>query len=49
LEMCSSKSCFHGAGGSAAVEGAVVDMVRTKRESRPVATREAMVADLRVL
>jgi hypothetical protein len=44
LEMCSWKSCFHGAGGSADAEGAVVDMVRRKRERRWVAMREAMMA-----
>lgn len=44
--MCSWKSCFHGAGGRAVAEGAVVDIVRKIRERRPVAMREAMVAIL---
>lgn len=42
LDRCSLKSAFHGAGGSAAVEGVVVDMVRRTRESRC----EAMAAEL---
>jgi hypothetical protein len=37
-------SFFHGAGGSAEADGVVVDMVRKKRERRPVAMREAMIA-----
>lgn len=46
LEMCSLKSAFHGAGGSAAAEGVVVDMVCRTRERRCEAVREAMVAEL---
>lgn len=44
FEMCSSKSCFHGAGGSTEAEGVVVDMVRKTRERRMLAIREAMIA-----
>lgn len=44
--MCSLKSCFHGAGGSADAVGVVVDMVRRTRDRRLDATREAMIAVL---
>ena len=47
LEMCSLNSDFHGAGGRADAEGAVVDMVRRNRERRRDAVREAMVAIVR--
>lgn len=47
FEMCSLKSAFHGAGGSADAEGAVVDIVRRTRERRCDAVREAMFAELR--
>lgn len=43
----SSWNCFlHGAGGRTDASGAVDDMVRRKRERRPVAVREAMMAVL---
>jgi hypothetical protein len=44
FEMCSLNSDFHGAGGRADAEGAVLDMVRRKRERRWDAVREAMMA-----
>ena len=46
FEMCSLKRDFHGAGGRADADGAVVDIVRKKRERRCEAVREAMIADL---
>jgi hypothetical protein len=47
LEMCSLNRDFHGAGGRADADGAVVDMVRRKRERRWDAVREAMIAVVR--
>jgi len=44
FEICSLNRDFHGAGGRADAEGAVVDMVRRKRERRRDAVREAMMA-----